>query len=67
MPSVFRRIKAKKGAVIPSPYHDDPLNMKVAILANTKVGISFRHPKKGLCGMRYEHMTSQEWDRIKDA
>lgn len=51
-----------RGDLIPDPYGG---KRKVRLLANTNAGICFRHPLKGVCGMRYDSMTNECRARLK--
>jgi hypothetical protein len=54
---------AEKGDSIPDPYGQ--CSAGVELLARTMAGISFRHPKRGLCGMRFDSMTTEEKSRLE--
>lgn len=47
----------KLKSTITSPYGD---RARCELMAQTNVGICFRHPTKGVCGMRFDSMTVKE-------
>lgn len=54
----MNRIKTLvKGTICKSPYGDDH---EIVIMNNTKHGICFKHPVKGVCGMRWDSMSDEE-------
>lgn len=51
----------KRGDIVWSPFED---GVKVELLANTPFGISFKHPRLGHCGLRYDSMSDEQYARL---
>lgn len=51
------KTRLKKGHKVPSPYTDKKV---VVIQAVTEHGVAFKHPSKGVCGMRWDSMTDRQ-------